>query len=103
MARQDSVLAKLFLAERDGGGRASDAWARFFASLTPEEAALPLAAWLARKRDVLDWDENVCDMVGRHFGIPQKPLWPAEQGNGYEEAAVALERRLRAPDGPIPR
>jgi hypothetical protein len=90
-------MAKLFLAERTAGARGADAaFAAFFASLTPEEAAHPLAAWIAAKRADLDWNENVCDMVCRHFGLPPKPLWPGEPDGGYAAAAAALEARLRA-------
>jgi len=97
MARvsERGILSKLFLADRAARGRpAPEAFERFLASLTPAEARNPIAGWIARKRDALDWNENVCDLVSRYFGIPQKPLWPGEQGNGYEEAAERLERRL---------
>ncbi len=91
------IMSKLFLAERACRGRpAEEAFDRFFASLIPEEAKHPIAVWIARKRHALDWNENICDMVSRYFHIPQKPLWPSERGNGYEEAAERLERRLAA-------
>jgi|GEM_PF-4050260 len=94
-ATDRTIMSKLFLAERAARGRpATEAFDRFLASLTLDEARHPIAAWIARKRDVLDWNENVCDMVSRYFHIPQKPLWPSEQGNGYEAAAEGLEQRL---------
>ena len=90
-----SIMAKLFLAERATRGRpASETFDRFMASLNPSEARHPIAAWIARKRDSLDWNENVCDMVSRYFNLPLKPLWPGERGNGYDEAAEALERSI---------
>jgi hypothetical protein len=93
----ESILVRLFLAERGAGAAGGDAaFSAFLASLEPEEAAHPLAAWIATKRADLDWNENVCDMLCRHFGLPPKPLWPGEAGNGYEAAASALEARLRA-------
>lgn len=99
-AADRAVLGKLFLAERAARGRPpAEAFDRFLASLTPREARHPLAAWIAGRRDALDWDENVCDLVSACFGLPQKPLWPSEQGNGYEEAAARLERQLLAGPG----
>lgn len=90
-------MARLFLAERAAGAAGGEAaFSAFLASLDAAEAAHPLAAWIAAKRADLDWDENVCDMLCRHFGLPPKPLWPGEAGNGYAEAAAALEARLRA-------
>lgn len=101
MALQRNVMAKLFLADRDAKDRPGTPWEPFFGALTPEEAAHPLAVWITRKRDALDWDENVCDMVSRYFGIPQKPLWPGEGDNGYKAAAEALERALRTGAPPV--
>lgn len=90
-------MARLFFAERAAArSGAGSGWDAFFADLPPGLATHPLARWLERKRPDLDWDENVCDMVCRYFGIPQKPLWPAERGNGYEAAAAALEAELGA-------
>jgi hypothetical protein len=95
MATDRDIMAKLFLADRVSGDRPGQAaFDRFLGSLNLEEARHPLAAWIARKRAALDWDENVCDMVSRYFGIPQKPLWAAESANGYAEAAERLEREL---------
>lgn len=95
MATVRDIMAKLFLADRASGDRAGpEAFDRFLGSLSPEEAGHPLAAWVVRKRAALDWDENVCDMVSRYFGIPQKPLWTAESANGYAEAAERLEREI---------
>ncbi len=92
-----AVMAKLFLADRAAGGRPGGGFESFFAALTADEAEHPIAAWLARKRGVLDWDENVSDMVCRYFRIPPKPLWPHEDGAGHDAAAVRLEARLRGP------
>ena len=90
-----SIMSKLFMAERASRGRpASEAFDRFMASLNPNEARHPIAAWIIRKRGALDWDENVCDMVSRYFNLPLKPLWPGERGNGYDEAAESLERSI---------
>lgn len=102
MAAPRDVMVKLFLADRDCRDAPGAPWERFFQALTRDEAGQPLAVWIARKRDALDWDENVCDMVSRYFGIPQKPLWEAERENGYEGAAAALERALRPGVPPQP-
>jgi len=94
-ATDRGIMAKLFLADRAARGRPpEEAFDRFFASLTPQEADHPVAAWIARLQGTLDWNENVCDMVSRYFRIPEKPLWDGEHGNGYEEAAQRLQRRL---------
>ena len=90
-AHERAVLAKLFLADRTPGG---DGFARFFAALEPAEATHPIARWIERKRAALDWDENVCDMVSRYFGLPPKPLGPGERDNGYAAAAARLEQAL---------
>lgn len=106
VARARDIMIKLFLADRtsrDTAPGAGGPFSDFFDRLTAQEASHPLATWIARKRDALDWDENVCDMVSRYFRIPRKPLWPNEVDNGYEAAAEQLERRLRTADRLGPR
>ncbi|CAB1129700.1 conserved protein of unknown function [Candidatus Hydrogenisulfobacillus filiaventi] len=90
----ERVMAKLFAAERlpEPDGRKL---ARFLAWLEGEEAAHPVAAWLAEAGADLDWVENVCDFLSAYYGLPRRPLFPGE-GEGWEEAAAALEARLKA-------
>lgn len=88
-------MTKLFLADRAAEGQ-DQGFDLFQASLSPAEAAHPIAAWIAAKRGSLDWTENVADMVSRYFHLPVRPQWTGELGNGYEEAALRLERRLRS-------
>jgi len=94
-------MAKLFLTDYLPAGP-GDPFARFLAALTPQEAEEPIAAWIAVKRESLDWTENVCDMVSRHFGLPVKPQWAGEAGNGYAAAAAALAARLGVPGPAAP-
>lgn len=95
------VIRKLFLVDqREQDQPDAKKWTSFWSSLTAAEQQAPMAQWLRRKQDDLDWLENIGDFLTTYYGIRRRPWYPNEYPPeyvaAYQQEVAALYTRLEA-------